>query len=161
MLDWFANAATSIGIAKDVSQSLVTLRDAELVRSKVFELTNSLMDLQQQLMLAQIEQMELIKKVTRLENELLEVSKKDDERHRYQLHQFERGAFAYALKPEFKAGVPEHYLCSNCFEGGDRVTMQNSAGVGWKGLRCPRCDKAIVLERVPVQPKRAHRPTIW
>jgi len=142
MIDWFAGAAASMSAAKDISQSLLTLRDGEMIRAKVFELTNSLMDLQQQLMTAQIEQLGLVKKVTELEKALSVAQKANDVMANYSLHRFETGALAYA--PIFlDEGVPEHYLCTNCFEKGEKVTLQSSAGLGWTGFKCPRCGKGI------------------
>lgn len=149
-LDWFAGALASMSAAKDISQSLITLRDGEMIRAKVFELNNSLMDLQQQLMTAQIEQLELVKKVTELDKALSAAQKANDVMANYRLHRFETGALAYA--PIFlDEGVPEHYLCTNCFDKGEKVTLQNSGGIGWTGLKCPRCDKGINTGDRPYQ----------
>lgn len=155
MLDWFANAATSIGVAKDISQSLVNLRDAELVRSKVFELTNSLMELQQQLMNAQIEQMGLVKRITELERDIAAQQQKSLVQDRYQLHQFPTGSLAYCLKPEIKDEQPKHFLCANCFEKGDRAILQVAGGRGWGGFNCQRCDKTIVTANVHTARKKS------
>lgn len=143
MIDWFAGAVASMSAAKDISQSLVTLRDGEMIRSKVFELTNSLMELQQQLMNAQVEQMNLVKQVGELQTALSNAQSREDSRTRYQLHQFPMGNFAYALKPEFQGSEPEHFLCSNCFDKGDKVTLQKAFGMGWAGFECPRCKTKV------------------
>lgn len=145
MLDWFANAVTSIGAAKDISQSLVTLRDAEMVRSKVFDLTNSLMDLQQQLMQAQLEQMELIKRIRTLEEESQDLKQRDDVMGRYTLTTFPTGHHAYALKPEYREGETTAYLCSRCFENDKRITMQ-----GKVVMTCPECKNSV--RREPYDP---------
>ncbi|MFL9810001.1 hypothetical protein EQ845_10690 [Pseudomonas putida] len=156
MFEWFSTAVASANAAKEISKSLITLRDEGMIRSRVFDLTNSLMELQQQMMQAQVEQMELVRRVAELEQALQAAAQSSDVRQRYELHKFPNGSFAYTLKSEFKDQEPEHYACSNCFEKGERVTLQRAAGTGWKGLRCPRCEKPIVLEHV--QLKRVSRP---
>jgi hypothetical protein len=152
MLDWFAAGAASTKTAIDIAKSLVTLKGEEAVRSRVFDLTQSLMELQQQLMTAQLEQMELVKRVGELESNLSRVNARTDVESKYQRHAFETGYFAYKLKPEFQGTDPEHYLCSNCFEKGDMVTLQKGGGMGWKGLRCPRCEKSVSLGAAPLDP---------
>ena len=67
MFEWFSSAVASANAAKEITQSLLTLRDEELVRSRVFDLTNNLMELQQQLMNAQVEQMGLVQRITQVE----------------------------------------------------------------------------------------------
>jgi len=142
MLDWFANAATSITVARDISQSLITLRDAELVRSKVFDLTNSLMELQQQLMNAQMEQMGLIQQVAQLQESIRVANMQNDANGQYERHQFITGTFAYTLKPEFKTDKPEHFLCSRCFESNKHVTLHTDGAC----LHCPDCKHSIRIK---------------
>lgn len=138
MLDWFAAAVTNANAVKDISKSLVTLRDEEMIRSRVFELTTNLMELQQQLMTAQLEQMTLIKRIEELESELKKAQKQDDLTERYIRHRFETGHHAYVLRSEFQEGEPEHFLCSRCFENGLRITLQ-----GKQVLKCPHCKAGI------------------
>lgn len=144
MLDWFAGAVASMSAAKDISQSLVTLRDGEMIRSKVFELTNSLMELQQQMMNAQVEQMALVKKVADLESLLKSAEKENNLNERYELHCFEAtGGYAYRLKPAHQGNEPNHFLCSRCFESGKRVTMN-----GQKKLNCPDCKNVVWSQKL-------------
>ncbi|MBN3968535.1 hypothetical protein IMW75_25105 [Pseudomonas gregormendelii] len=145
MLEWFSAAVASANATKDIAASLLTLRDEEVIRSRVFDLTGSLMDIQQQMMTAQLEQMELIKRISELEADLVKAKSQTDTRERYERHKFESGNFAYSLKPEHAKDVPEHYLCSNCFEKGETVTLQRSGGIGWTGLKCPRCNGQVPL----------------
>jgi hypothetical protein len=150
MFEWFSTAVASANAAKEISKSLITLRDEEMIRSRVFDLTNNLMDLQQQMMQAQVEQMELVKKVADLEAALQRATRQDEERGRYQLHKFPKGDVAYVLRPEFQLEEPEHYLCSNCFEKGERVTLHSASGWGWAGLKCPRCSTQVKMRDAPV-----------
>lgn len=159
MLDWFATAVASASAAKDISQSLITLRDEEMIRSRVFDLNNNLMDLQQQLMQAQVEQMQLISKVADLERQNESLRKQTDLESRYVLHQFSTGAFAYKLKPENSDGQPEHFLCSKCFERGTRTTMHSSKDQYQSILYCPECKRGIDFE--PARPVPQPRSNYW
>lgn len=151
MLDWFAAGVASTKTAMDIAKSLATLHNEEAVRARVFDLTQSLMELQQQLMTAQMEQMDLVKKVEKLETDLSKAIARTNTEGRYQRHVFCTGSFAYKLKPEFEGNEVEHYLCSNCFEKNEFVTLQPSGGMGWKGLKCPRCERTLSSEHLPVQ----------
>jgi len=94
MFEWFSTAVASANAAKEISKSLITLRDEEMIRSRVFDLTNSLMELQQQMMQAQVEQMELVRRVAELEQALQAAAQSSDVRQRYELHKFPNGSFA-------------------------------------------------------------------
>jgi hypothetical protein len=153
MLDWVAGAFASANTAKEITQSLVTLRDGEMIREKVFDLTNSLMDLQQKLMQAQMEQMELIQEVAKLQVNLASATSQSDENARHERHQFVTGQFAYKLKDEFKAGGPEFFLCSRCFESQKLVTLHQNGKV----LLCPECKQTIYC--APAEPRFAVRGT--
>lgn len=153
MFEWFATAVASANAAKEISQSLVTLRDGEMIRSRVFDLTQSLMELQQQLMTAQMEQMQLVEKVQKLENQNAQLQKQADLDSRYELHKFETGAFCYRLKPELNGDQPEHFLCSKCFERGIRSTMHQSKGSYHASLICPECKQVIDYEPRKPRPR--------
>ncbi|MFI8744498.1 hypothetical protein ACIGKL_05000 [Pseudomonas sp. NPDC077186] len=153
MFEWFAGAVASANAAKDISQSLMTLRDGEMIRSRVFDLTQNLMDLQQQLMTAQMEQMQLVDKISKLEQQNAQLQKQADLDGRYELHQFETGAFCYRLKPELQNDQPEHFLCSKCFERGIRSTMHQSKGSYHATLGCPECKQVIDYEPRKPRPR--------
>lgn len=152
MFEWFAAGVSSAKTALEITKGLMTLRDAEMVRAKVFDLTSALTDLQQQLMTAQTEQMDLVQRLQAVQKDLELAQQQNGLRDQYSLHQFGTGNFAYRLNPEFQSEQPEHYLCSNCFEQGNRVTLQRHYTMYSIGLKCPRCEKYISTE---VKPKKA------
>lgn len=142
MFEWFATAVASANAAKEISQSLIALRDEEIIRSRVFDLTNSLMELQQQLMQAQLEQMDLVKKVQTLEAEKSQLENQRALRDGYTLHKFpDTGAFAYRVNQADVAleGELDHYICCSCFDAGHRIILQPRA----YGLACPKCSGFI------------------
>jgi len=142
MIDWFAGAVASMSAAKDISQSLVTLRDAEMIRSKVFDLTNSLMDLQQQMMNAQVEQMRLIDELRNTKQALDEVKDTRQKKDRYERFKTPFGSFVYRLKADFSGSEIAHYLCSACFEQDKQVTLHQNDEL----LFCPVCRSIARLD---------------
>ena len=144
MIEWFSTAVASANAVKDISQSLVTLRDEEKIRGRVFDLTSALMELQQQLMNAQVAQMALVDEIRELKNRLADTTQQADGLARYKLHKFPTGAFAYVLKPEFTSDEPPHFLCSKCFENKLRITLHQVRG---GTFRCPECKQLITAAR--------------
>lgn len=150
MLDWVAGVLTSTKTATDITKVLVDMKTDGAVQAKAVELTTVLMQLQQQLMAAQLEQMNLIKRIDGLEAELKKAHRQDDLTERYALHRFVTGHHAYTLRPEFRTNEPEHFLCSRCFENGKRITLQ-----GERVLKCPECEN--IIRSQPQQPMRITR----
>jgi len=145
MIDWVAAAFTSARTAGDIAKSLITLRDEELVRGRVMDLTSTLMDLQQQMMQGQMEQIELVSKVARLEDALRVANQKADVLGRYELLGLGEGQVVYALKQEFQGVEPEHFCCTNCYDTGRRSVLkpQNQIGGTWVRFACPACNNII------------------
>lgn len=156
MLDWVSNAISSVNAAREITSSLVTLRDEELVRSRVFDLTENLMELQRQVMSAQQQQMELLETVSKLRAALATANEKAESANKYQRHKFSDGSFAYKLKADFQTEEPEYFLCSNCMESEELVTLQRVAVGNTSYHRCPRCTTAVdkIVKRTTVPPTK-------
>lgn len=154
MIDWVAAAFTSAKAAGDIAKSLITLRDEDLVRGRVMDLTSTLMDLQQQMMQGQMEQIEMISKIAGLEEELRTARQKSDVLGRYELLALSPGKVVYALKQQFKDVEPEHFCCTNCYDTGRRSVLkpQNPLGSTWVKYVCPACESAIgvSIDALPV-----------
>ncbi len=146
MLDWVAGVLTSTKTATEITKVLVDMKTDAAVNAKAVELTSVLLQLQQQLMVANMEQMELISRMQTLEAELKEAQAQLLDAERYQPHQFSTGAVAYVAK-ERVDGQPILYLCSNCFERHLKVTLQVTPGnQNVQGMKCPRCETAITTK---------------
>lgn len=134
MLDWFAGAVESAKAVKEIGQSLLTIRDENIIRDRVYDLNNNLMDLQQKLLEAQISQMALVERIRTLEDERAQANQATDFRAQYTIHTFRTSQHAYVLK---SAGPDERpiYYCSRCLEiDGKAVTLQGDMSLG-----CPSC----------------------
>lgn len=157
MLDWFAGAVESAKTVVSVSQSLLTLRDEEMVRNRVFEITNSVMNLQQQLMNAQLQQMELIKRIQELESEKAARDGAQKNITRFRLHTFPTGHSAFVEADSDVSDSSTRFFCSRCLETQDKaVTLQ-----GRVSLTCPECK--IRIRKVPTDTNRfrANPRPLW
>lgn len=154
MIDWVAAALTSAKTAGDIAKGLMTLRDEDLVRGRVMDLTGTLFDLQQQMMQGQMEQMALISKIAGLEEELRAARQKSDVLGRYELLALSPGKVVYALKQQFKGDEPEHFCCTNCYDIGRRSVLkpQYPLGSTWVKYICPACDFTVgaSIDALPV-----------
>jgi len=136
MLDWFAGAVESAKAMKEIGQSLLTIRDENIIRERVYDLNNNLMDLQQKLLEAQLNQMELVQRIQALENEKLQANQSTDLKAQYSIHTFANSAHAYVLSTEAN---PTRFFCSNCLETQSlAVTLQGSFV-----KVCPKCTTRI------------------
>lgn len=136
MLDWFAGAVESAKAMKEIGQSLMTIRDEGIIRERVYELNNNLMDLQQKLLEAQLNQMELVQRIQALEGEKMQANQSTDLKSQYSIHTFQNSAHAYVLSTETE---PTRFFCSNCLETESiPVTLQGSLV-----KTCPKCKTRI------------------
>ncbi|MNH23684.1 hypothetical protein D3C79_835920 [compost metagenome] len=150
MLDWFAGAVESAKAVKEIGQSLLTIRDEGIIRERVYELNNNLMDLQQKLLEAQLNQMELVQRIQTLEGEKLQASQSTDLKALYSIHTFPTSDHAYVLIADGQA-EPTRYFCSNCME-------TDAAAVTLQGARiktCPKCKNSV--RSAPQPPLRTTR----
>lgn len=147
MIDWVAAAFTSAKTASDIAKSLITLRDEDLVRGRVMDLTGTLMDLQQQMMQGQQEQMALIKQVYELEDALRKVSAKQNILDRYELLGVGPAKVVYALKTEFQDAEPTHLCCTNCYDKGKRSVLKAMKQAGSTSMKfsCPDCTNTFYI----------------
>lgn len=140
---------------KEIGQSLLTIRDENIIRQRVYDLNNNLMELQQKLLEAQLDQMELVKRIQDLEGEREKANQVSDLRAQYVIHTFPTSAHAYTLSSD-ETDKATRYFCSRCFEiEGKAVTLQGS-----RVLTCPSCKTAI--RAVPQKPiSTSRRPNLW
>lgn len=138
MLDWFAGAVESAKAVKEIGQSLLTIRDENIIRERVYDLNHNLMDLQQKLLEAQLDQMELIKRIRALEDEKAQANQSTDLKEQYVIHTFPGGDHAYVRRTD-QQSEHVHYYCSHCLETESKaITLQGS-----KVMTCSKCKSAI------------------
>lgn len=153
MLDWLTGAVESAKTMKDIGQSLLTIRDESVIRERVYDLNNNLLELQQKLLEAQVSQMGLIQRIQELEAEVANANQSQQLMAQYTLRTFPTGASAYVLNTE-AATEPSRYFCSNCLETKSvPVTLQ-----GARLKACPSCQNRIsTAPQPPITTRRVQR----
>ncbi|TWC35070.1 hypothetical protein FBY03_111118 [Pseudomonas sp. SJZ079] len=149
MMDWVMGAYGGIKTATDITQSMLTLKTDAAVTTKVIELNGVLLGLQGQLNNAHTEHTALASRIRDLESEVAQFKRWEEEKGRYQLHQFPLGALAYCIKPEMQGTEPLHYLCSNCYQKTVKSLLQACEDGWYKALKCHHCDSLIRTEKIP------------
>lgn len=152
-MEWIA-ALQGARSASNLVQDLLKLRTDAEVQTKVVELNGVLLNLQGELNTAQAEYGALLGRVRELEEQVEQFERWEEEKQRYQLHEFPTGAIAYVVKAEEQGEDPTLYLCSNCYERRVKSFLQPNFDRAYaRQLQCNTCQAVIVSETRP-RPKR-------
>jgi Zn finger protein HypA/HybF involved in hydrogenase expression len=98
------------------------------------------LDLQREILSAQEQQFELIRRVHELEEKVARSDAWEAEKKRYQLKDCGSNTFAYELKATEANGEPIHLACANCYQKGQIAILQfshRSEDQDW--YECPAC----------------------
>lgn len=105
-----------------------------------------ILDAQQFALSAQHEQFELRQKMLALQEEIKALREFGEEKKKYELRDIVGEAFVYALVEN--SGLPPHWLCSKCFEQGQKSIVQLCERYRHHNIwKCYCCSSEI---RVPV-----------
>ena len=116
----------------DTARSLKDMNDA-VVRSA------AVIELQEQILSARAQQIELIERVRELEREVAQFKTWETEKQRYKLKDFGQHTFAYELKPETANDEPEHLICPQCYQIGRKSILQFEGRHNLSKLAMYRC----------------------
>ncbi|WEA18921.1 hypothetical protein [Pseudomonas juntendi] len=152
MLDWVAGAVESAKTMKEIGQSLLTIRDENIIRERVYALNTNLMDLQQKLLEAHLSQMDLVQQIQMLKDEQERSNLATNLKAQYKLHTFPTSHHAYVLRAE-QPGEPTYYFCSLCFETQSLVVTMQGSDI----LVCQSCKNCIRTVPFPQTPTRRPR----
>jgi hypothetical protein len=123
--------------AFDIAKTIKDMSDAAAINAAVI-------DLQNQILAAQIAQSALLDEKRGLEKKMAEFETWDAEQKKYDFKQIGYGSFAYMLKPEARGTKPPHWVCANCY-GNRRIrifqytwpkNMKDRHGQGWFCQEC-------------------------
>jgi len=131
----------------DMARALKDINDAATRNAAVIEL-------QGQILSAQMEQAKLVEHVSTLEKQIADFEKWDAEKQKYELKQISGlGAFAYMLKLEARGTEPPHWLCTQCYENRKKSVVQIFGEMGADSIyKCPGCT-AVFRARRGERPK--------
>lgn len=121
--------------------------DANLIQTKVFELTREIMSAQQCALAANMSQSDLLQRERDLEAEISKLKDWNAEKQRYHLVELTDGVTAYAVKEEVRGTEPMHHLCTNCYDHGQKSIMQTEHRDPGRAevLVCHRCGTDLYI----------------
>src|SRR4051794_29554394 len=119
-----AGLVSSVRSAVEITKAMKDLHDANLIQTKVFELTREILTTQGYAMEAQAAQAELLRRVRELEEEKTKLEAWTAEKSRYELREVSTGVYAYTMKSGMEKEQPFHMLCANCYDSGKRSALQ-------------------------------------
>ena len=130
-----AEVFAGIRAFKTLFDTARSLRDmnAAVVRSA------AVIELQEQILSARAQQIELIERVRELEREVAQFKTWETEKQRYKLKDFGQHTFAYELKPETANDEPEHLICPQCYQIGRKSILQFEGRHNLSKLAMYRC----------------------
>ena len=162
-------AVTSLRMAGDIATGLMSLKTLSDVQSKAIELNAKIIEAQNRIFEANASQMSLVERVRELESQLAQMQDWESQKQRYKLATPFPGCMVYALQKSMSEGEPAHYLCTNCFQRGQKSILQGkqvSNGMKPSLYACPSCESEAFTQdgqiRMPrysedIEPIREYR----
>jgi len=150
-----AGAVSSLKSAIDITKALKDISDANLLQTKVFELTREILSAQASALDAREAQSALMDKIRELEARIAQFDAWETERRRYQLKDYGGNTFAYELRPDAANGEPIHRVCPNCFAKSQREILQFhfQTSDGQHKYQCKACKTEFLFgNRQPSRP---------
>lgn len=147
----------SLKATYDLGSAAIGLRDANKLSEAVAEMNHKLLDAQQRLFAISSEAWALQQQLIDAQKENLELKATLEERGRYALVEISKGNFAMQSKvhpgnADHPADAePMHYLCQPCFHKGIKAVLGTEGGDGYSATvqRCPVCKRAITTSAAP------------
>lgn len=143
-----AGLMSSMNAVANITKAMKDVHDANVIQTKVFELTREIMSAQACAIQAQMAQTELLERVRQLEEEKVKLEAWNTEKQRYELKSLAPGIVALALKPAMSNGEPMHYICANCCAAGKKSYLQQHiSGPYYDEFRCRGCGDEIPINK--------------
>jgi len=146
----FGSITGAFKSATDLIKAITDARDDSTIKAKANELQAQIFSAQQSALTAQTAQFTLLDRVGELEKTIANFEAWETEKQRYQLHNIDRGVFAYVLKKDMSNGEPPHWLCARCYTEGKKSLLQISTQPRMPGLSidatkwiCSTCTAAV------------------
>ena len=138
---------SSLKGAKDLAESMIGLREAAALQSKIMDFNIAIIDAQQRVFSAQEERSALIEKVADLEKKITSLERWETEKQRYELKGagFDNGAMVYQLKTEEAGTELPHSICAHCYENSVKSILQSDRAGSDTYLMCPRCKTSLLI----------------
>ena len=130
---------SSFKLASDITKSLLELKSISEIQAKVIDLQSAILSAQSNALAANAHQTAMIEEIRNIKEEIARVKAWEKEKQRYKLINPWLGTVLYALKEECSASEPPHWICTKCYEEGNKSILNpQNKPVGYV-LVCPRC----------------------
>jgi hypothetical protein len=142
--------ATSLRSITEIAKAMKDVHDANVIQTKVFELTREIMSAQACALAAQAAQSDLLQRERNLETEISTLKAWDAEKQRYELKEVSANVFAYVPKSGMESGEPFHMLCANCYQRGQKSILQATQELRMRRRvhYCPHCKSEFEMTYV-------------
>ncbi len=141
--------ASAFSQAHQIIKALLELKVDSETLAKITTLQSVLAEAQtSQLMLLE-QNSSLLKLKNNLEEEIVRLDTWAHESQRYKLHGIQSGVVAYALKESHANGEPPYWLCTNCYNNGQKSILNRSKRSGYDHTyTCTRqgCGSSIIID---------------
>jgi hypothetical protein len=147
-LGTIAGTLESLKSIGSVAKSLLEIRDAGLIKEKVLELQSAILSAQGSAITAQSEHLQMLQTVRELQTRIRVLEGWEQEKENYELATMKgSGVLVYLLKSDTAPSQVPHMLCVNCFNRGEKSTLQPDTKVPGmaKTLDCHNCGAVIYV----------------
>lgn len=117
-------AITGLKTAYDVVIGMSKLDTLSQVQAKSVELGQIIIAAQTSVFNAHAAQSAMVEEIRTLKEEIARVKAWESQKQRYKLISPWDGTVVYSLKESMSSGEPPHWICTNCYEKGERSILQ-------------------------------------
>ena len=138
----------SVKTIADMVKGINSLHTMTEVKSATSGLLDTLLSVQQDLMVMQVKHSALIDSERDLKQKILQIENWEAEKQRYQLENRGDTAFLYVIKPDMQGSEPRHGICATCYQNRVKSILQLGRGVRGIEMMCPVCKTSINATRI-------------
>ncbi len=150
MLEDVTAAIQSIGVLKTLVTAAIGLKNHNEFLVAISDANSKLMAAHSAALAAQEKEFSFAKRISELEQKIVQLENWESEAKRYQLKEVTVGVFAYVLKPGMEFGEPPHMLCANCFSKRQKGILQLRDQI-INDYTCHNCNAHVHIRKPRVQ----------
>ncbi len=147
MAAWLDAITTPLSAASDGVQKLIEMRDLIKFGDALGKLQAQILSAQQGALAGYTRELSLLEEIGALKKRVTDLEAWDRQKQRYERRNIGYGAFAYVLKKSERGSEEPHWACTNCYEHGKIITLQDGkprrVERGHDRWFCPSCDNQI------------------
>jgi len=157
MLAEISMGLSSLKAASDILKGLNAANTQATINDAKISLQGHVLDAQQSLMNAQETQTALTKRVSDLEQQIVQLKNWEAEKQHYELKDVGNGCLAYTVKAGMETREPPHSLCASCYNKSQKSILQpehqDFGRVDF--LICHECGSELIIQGSRMAPRTA------